>query len=52
MSNLEEDNLGRRITGMKTSDKMTDKQIVAQVHGHFLKTDRPIENRSLHRNAR
>jgi hypothetical protein len=32
---LEKDNLGRRIMGIKTSDKMTDKQIVAVVRGHF-----------------
>lgn len=33
---LEKDNLGRRIVGLKTFDKMTDKQIVALVRGHFL----------------
>ena len=33
---LEKDNLSRRIVGMKTSDKMTDKQIVALVRGHYL----------------
>jgi stalled ribosome rescue protein Dom34 len=33
---LEKDNLSRRIVGIKTSDKMTDKQIVAMVRGHFL----------------
>lgn len=33
---LEKDNLGGRIVGIKTSDKMTDKQIVALVRGHFL----------------
>lgn len=33
---LEKDNLGSLIVGMKTSDKMTDKQIVALVRGHFL----------------
>lgn len=33
---LEKDNLGRRIVGIKTSDKMTDNQIVAMVRGHFL----------------
>lgn len=33
---LERDNLSRRIVGIKTSDKMTDKQIVALVRGHFL----------------
>jgi stalled ribosome rescue protein Dom34 len=33
---LEKDNLSRRIVGIKTSDKMTDKQIVALVRGHFL----------------
>jgi hypothetical protein len=32
---LERDNLSRRIVGIKTSDKMTDKQIVAVVRGHF-----------------
>ena len=33
---LEKDNLSRRIVGIKTSDKMTDNQIVAMVRGHFL----------------
>ena len=33
---LEKDNLSRRIVGLKTSDKMTEKQIVALVRGHFL----------------
>ena len=32
---LEKDNLGRRVVGLETSDKMTDKQIVAVVRGHF-----------------
>ena len=32
---LEKDKLSRRIVGIKTSDKMTDKQIVAVVRGHF-----------------
>jgi len=32
---LQKDNLSRRIVGVKTSDKMTDKQIVAVVRGHF-----------------
>jgi hypothetical protein len=32
---LERDNLSRRIVGVKTSDRMTDKQIVAVVRGHF-----------------
>jgi stalled ribosome rescue protein Dom34 len=32
---LERDNLSRRIVGIKTSDKMTDKQIVAVIRGHF-----------------
>ena len=32
---LERDNLGRLIVGVKTSDKMTEKQIVALVRGHF-----------------
>jgi stalled ribosome rescue protein Dom34 len=33
---LEKDNLSRRIVGIKTSDKITDKQIVALVRGYFL----------------
>jgi stalled ribosome rescue protein Dom34 len=33
---LEKDNLSSRIVGIKASDKMTDKQIVAMVRGHFL----------------
>ena len=33
---LEKDNLGGRIVGIETSDKMTDPQIVAQVREHFL----------------
>jgi stalled ribosome rescue protein Dom34 len=33
---LEKDNLSRHIVGIKTSDKMADKQIVALVRGHFL----------------
>ncbi len=37
---LEKDNLSRRIVGIKTSDKMTDKQIVALVRGHFLNRPR------------
>ena len=41
---LEKDNLSRRIVGIKTSDKMTDKQIVALVRGHFL--NRPAATRS------
>ena len=32
---LEKENLSRRIVGIKTSDKMTEKQIVAVVRGHF-----------------
>ncbi|HSP64410.1 MAG TPA: hypothetical protein VLQ90_15575 [Pyrinomonadaceae bacterium] len=32
---LENSNSSRRIVGIKTSDKMTDKQIVAVVRGHF-----------------
>ena len=33
---LEKDHdLSRRIAGVKTSDKMTDKQIVAVIRGHF-----------------
>jgi hypothetical protein len=32
---LEKDSLSRRIVGVKTSDKLTDKQIVAVVRGHF-----------------
>jgi hypothetical protein len=34
-SRLDKDGLSRRIVGVKTSDKMTDKQIVAVVRGHF-----------------
>ena len=41
---LEKGNLSRRIVGMKTSDKMTDKQIIALVRGHFL--NRPAAARS------
>lgn len=33
---LEKDNLNRLIVGIKTADKMTEKQIVALVRGHFL----------------
>ena len=33
---LEKDNLGGRIVGIETTDKMTDPQIVAQVREHFL----------------
>ena len=33
---LEKDNLGRRVVGIKTSDKMTNKQVVALVRGHFV----------------
>lgn len=33
---LEKDNLGRQIEGVRTSDKLTEKQIVALVRGHFL----------------
>lgn len=33
---LEKDHLSRRVVGLKTSDKMTDKQIVALVRGHFV----------------
>ena len=32
---LEKGSLSRRIVGLETSDKMTDKQIVAVVRGHF-----------------
>lgn len=32
---LEQDDLSRRIVGITTSDKMTDRQIVAVVRGHF-----------------
>jgi hypothetical protein len=32
---LEKDKLSRKIVGIRTSDKMTDKQIVAVVRGHF-----------------
>jgi stalled ribosome rescue protein Dom34 len=41
---LEKDNLGRRIVGIKTSDKITDKQIIALVRGYFL--NRPAVSRS------
>jgi stalled ribosome rescue protein Dom34 len=41
---LEKDNLSRRIVGIKTSDKITDKQIVALVRGYFL--NRPAPPRS------
>jgi stalled ribosome rescue protein Dom34 len=34
---LEKDNLGGRIIGIETSDKMTDPQIAAKVRDHFLK---------------
>ena len=37
---LEKDNLSRHIVGIKTSDKITDKQIVALVRGYFL--NRPL----------
>lgn len=33
---LEKENLTKHIVGIKTSDKMTEKQIVALVRGHFL----------------
>ena len=32
---LEKDKLGRRVVGIKTSDKITEKQIVALVRGYF-----------------
>ena len=38
---LEKDNLSRRIVGIKTSDKITDKQIVALVRGYFLNRPAP-----------
>jgi len=44
---LEKDNLGRRIVGIKTSDKITDKQIVALVRGYFL--NRPAPTGSNHK---
>jgi stalled ribosome rescue protein Dom34 len=44
---LEKDNLGRRIVGIKTSDKITDKQIVALVRGYFL--NRPAPAGSKHK---
>ena len=34
---LEKDNLGERIVGVETADKMTDNQIVAKVKDHFLR---------------
>jgi len=36
---LERDNLGGRIVGIETVDKMTDHQIVAKVRKHFLTSD-------------
>ena len=33
---LERSNLGRLVVGVNTSDKMTEKQIVALVRGHYL----------------
>ncbi len=33
---LEKDNLGGRIVGIETSDRMTDPQLVALVRNHFL----------------
>jgi len=44
---LEKDNLSRRIVGIKTSDKITDKQIVALVRGYFL--NRPAPTGSNHK---
>jgi stalled ribosome rescue protein Dom34 len=44
---LEKDKLNKRIVGIKTSDKMTDKQIVALVRGHFL--NRPAAAGSKHK---
>ena len=44
---LEKDNLSRRIVGIKTSDKITDKQIVALVRGYFL--NRPPAAGSKHK---
>lgn len=38
---LEECNLGRRIVGVETVDKMTDRQIAAKVRKHFPKLDLP-----------
>ncbi len=32
---IEKDNLGERIVGVETADKMTDQQIVAKVKNHF-----------------
>ena len=34
---LEKDNLGERIVGVETADKMTDNQIAAKVKDHFLR---------------
>jgi len=42
---LERDNLSRRIVGIKTSDKLTDKQIVAVVRGHFNQKGERVRNR-------
>ena len=44
---LEKDKLSKHIVGIKTSDKMTDKQIVALVRGHFL--NRPAVAGSKHK---
>jgi ribosomal protein RSM22 (predicted rRNA methylase) len=43
---LEKDNLGGRIVGIETSDKMTDPQIVAQVRKHFLNQRAATSSRS------
>ena len=43
---LEKDNLSRRVVGIKTSDKITDKQIVALVRGYFLNWPAPAGSKS------
>ena len=48
---LEKDNLGGRIVGIETSDKMTDPQIVALVRGHFLNRPAAASSRTQGRQA-
>jgi stalled ribosome rescue protein Dom34 len=43
---LEKENLGGRIVGIETADKMTDPQIVAQVRDHFLNRRAAASSRS------
>jgi hypothetical protein len=42
---LEEGNLGGRIVGVETVDKMTERQIAAKVRRHFPKLDLPLESK-------